>query len=121
MVGAGNGGTIDLVPAFRSSSMPTTDTPSIIAGCDGANRGRQAVDTSSEVLTGGAIPRLLEASAGADLHVLGSRRWAKLAHVVLGSVSEPVVRKSTCPTLVVPRRRRDRSGDGSQLTASARS
>jgi hypothetical protein len=32
-----------------------------------------------------------------------------------------VVRKSTCPTLVVPRRRRDRSDDGTHLTASARS
>ena len=79
------------------------------------------IDTSIEVLSGGAIPRLLEASAGADLVVLGSRRWARLAHVVLGSVSEPVVRKSTCPTLVVPRRRRDAVDDDSHLTASARS
>ena len=79
------------------------------------------IDTSVEVLSGGAIPRLLEASAGADLVVLGSRRWARLAHVGLGSVSEPVVRKSTCPTLVVPRRRRDAVDDDSHLTASARS
>jgi nucleotide-binding universal stress UspA family protein len=79
------------------------------------------IDTSSEVLSGSAIPRLLEASAGADLVVLGSRRWARLAHVVLGSVSEPVVRKSACPTLVVPRRRRDAVEDDSHLTASARS
>ena len=79
------------------------------------------IDTSVEVLSGGAIPRLLEASVGADLVVLGSRRWARLAHVVLGSVSEPVVRKSTCPTLVVPRRRRDAVDDDSHLTASARS
>lgn len=79
------------------------------------------IDTSSEVLPGGAIPRLLEASAGADLVVLGSRRWARLAHVVLGSVSESVVRKSTCPTLVVPRRRRNAVDDDAHLTASAQS
>ena len=79
------------------------------------------VGTSSEVLSGGVIPCLLEASAGADLLVLGSRRWARIAHVVLGSVSEPIVRRSTCPTLVVPRRRHNAVGDDSQLTASVRS
>jgi nucleotide-binding universal stress UspA family protein len=79
------------------------------------------VDTSYEVLSGGAIPRLLEASADADLLVLGSRRWARLAHVVLGSVSEPIVRMSTCPTLVVPRRRRSSADGDSHLTASAQS
>lgn len=79
------------------------------------------IDTSSEVLSGGVIPRLLEASAGGDLLVLGSRRWARLAHVLLGSVSEPLVRTSMCPTLVVPRRRHNAIDDESQLTAPARS
>ncbi len=62
------------------------------------------IEASSEVVSGGAAPCLLEASVGADLLVLGSRRWARLAHVVLGSASEYVVRSGTCPTLVVPRR-----------------
>ena len=71
---------------------------------------------------------LLEQEAAAEAEriaaegvVLGSRRWARLAHVVLGSVSESVVRKSTCPTLVVPRRRRNAVDDDAHLTASAQS
>lgn len=45
---------------------------------------------------------LSEASQRFDLVVLGRRGHAGLAHVVLGSVSERVVRMASCPVLVVP-------------------
>ncbi len=76
------------------------------------------IATSFEVVPGTPTRELLRAADGADLLVVGSRRWATLAHLALGSVSEPVVRHSACPTLVVPRRHRG-SGAGEQALAAA--
>jgi nucleotide-binding universal stress UspA family protein len=39
---------------------------------------------------------------GADLLVIGSRGLGAIAHALLGSVAEKIVRHSTCPVLVVP-------------------
>jgi len=44
---------------------------------------------------------LLEAAESAALLVVGSRGRSGLAGLLLGSVSESVIRHSTCPTLVV--------------------
>jgi len=41
---------------------------------------------------------------GADLAVVGARGRSALAHVLLGSAAERVMRISTCPVLVVPER-----------------
>jgi len=41
---------------------------------------------------------------GADLALLGARGRSALAHVLLGSVAERVMRIATCPVLVVPER-----------------
>ncbi len=46
---------------------------------------------------------LVEQSARLDLLVLGSRAYGPLRHVLLGSVSAPVMREARCPVLVVPR------------------
>lgn len=46
---------------------------------------------------------LVEQSDGLDLLVLGSRAYGPLRHVLLGSVSAPVMREAHCPVLVVPR------------------
>jgi nucleotide-binding universal stress UspA family protein len=40
-------------------------------------------------------------SEGADLIVLGTHGRSGLAHVLLGSVAERVVRKSPCPVLTI--------------------
>jgi len=91
-----------------------------------ANTAREALDelgvgeASAEVIEGNAVPELLAAGAEADLLVLGSRRWARLARLALGSVSEPIVRRSTCPTLVVPRPHTARKPDDAALSAAAR-
>jgi nucleotide-binding universal stress UspA family protein len=65
------------------------------------------VPWTHEVVTGAAAPELIAAGEDADLLVLGSRRWGRLARLVLGSVSEPVARARVCPTLVVARRREE--------------
>jgi nucleotide-binding universal stress UspA family protein len=44
-----------------------------------------------------------EASAGLDLLVLGSRGYGPVRRVLLGGVSDSVVRRSPCPVIVVPR------------------
>jgi nucleotide-binding universal stress UspA family protein len=66
-------------------------------------RGLAPVDAAHELPQGDAVTQLVDASASADLLVLGSRRWGALGRLVLGTVSEAVVRESRCPTLVVPR------------------
>jgi nucleotide-binding universal stress UspA family protein len=44
-----------------------------------------------------------EAAEGLDLLVLGSRGYGPLRRVLLGGVSDSVVRRSPCPVVVVPR------------------
>jgi nucleotide-binding universal stress UspA family protein len=39
---------------------------------------------------------------GADLIVMGTHGWTGLAHLVLGTVAERVVRLAPCPVLVTP-------------------
>jgi nucleotide-binding universal stress UspA family protein len=46
---------------------------------------------------------LVDASRDADILVLGSRSYGPLRAVLLGSVSQAVIRHATCPIVVVPR------------------
>lgn len=61
------------------------------------------------VAQGSAARVLLDASKNADLMVVGSRGLGGFAGLVLGSVSEQVVRHAACPVLVD----RERSGHDS--------
>jgi nucleotide-binding universal stress UspA family protein len=63
-----------------------------------------------EVVAGAVVPALIAVGGESDLLVLGSRRWGAVSRLVLGSVSEPVVRARACPTLVVARRRTTSAG-----------
>jgi nucleotide-binding universal stress UspA family protein len=85
-----------------------------------ALRDADDVAASCRVVTGDAARELVAASEGADLLVLGSRRWGTLARLTLGSVSEPVVRAGGCPTLVVARRHRSAGMDEPVLSTAAR-
>jgi nucleotide-binding universal stress UspA family protein len=53
---------------------------------------------------GDPAERLLErAEQGVDLLVLGSRGHGPVMRALLGSVSAKVIRRATCPVLIVPR------------------
>lgn len=56
-----------------------------------------------ELREGDPTDGLVTAAIGADLLVVGSRRWGRLSRVVLGSTSEDLVALSPCSVLVVPR------------------
>ncbi|WIM92954.1 universal stress protein [Actinoplanes oblitus] len=57
---------------------------------------------TAELVEGSPAAVLTTAARGADLLVLGSHGHGRLRHSVLGSVSEAVIRKATCPVVVVP-------------------
>jgi nucleotide-binding universal stress UspA family protein len=56
-----------------------------------------------EVLGGGPVRCLADASSELDLLVVGSRRYGPLRSVLVGSVSAPLVEHAQCPVLIVPR------------------
>jgi nucleotide-binding universal stress UspA family protein len=58
---------------------------------------------TTEVRTGPAAKQILEAAAerGIDLIVMGTHGRTGLAHVVMGSVAEKVVRLAPCPVLTL--------------------
>jgi nucleotide-binding universal stress UspA family protein len=57
---------------------------------------------TSEVRRGLPPEEILRSSHGVDLLVLGSRGRGPLRRIVLGSVSDAVVRAAACPVLIVP-------------------
>lgn len=72
------------------------------------------VEASSEVRRGLPSEEILRSSHRVDLLVLGSRARGALGRVMLGSVSDAVVRAAACPVLIVPspKARVSREGEG---------
>jgi nucleotide-binding universal stress UspA family protein len=68
-----------------------------ISGARGAASG---VRVRARVVEGDPARSLLDASAGADLLVVGSRGHGGLTEALLGSVSEYCVRHAACPVVV---------------------
>jgi nucleotide-binding universal stress UspA family protein len=62
-----------------------------------------ATKVSTEVRTGNAAKEILEAAreTNADLMVMGTRGRTGIAHIVMGSVAERVVRLAPCPVLTL--------------------
>ena len=54
-------------------------------------------------LEGDALDELTNATAELDLLVVGSRGYGSVRAVLLGGVSDPLLRQAACPVLVVPR------------------
>lgn len=74
------------------------------ASFERAKRAGIAVDV--EIVLGLPVHRILEraSSLAADVIVMGTHGTSGFEHFVLGSVTEKVLRKATCPVLTVPPR-----------------
>jgi nucleotide-binding universal stress UspA family protein len=59
------------------------------------------VRVRAQVIEGNAAQVLLDAAAGADLLVVGSRGHGGFAGALLGSVSQHSVQHATCPVVVI--------------------
>ncbi len=66
------------------------------------------LDALAEVLRGRPATALRERSRGADLLVIGSRRWGAPARVMLGGTGEGLAHGAGCALIVVPRPTRPR-------------
>ena len=64
----------------------------------------QGIDVHCLVIQGPTIDKIIEEAQrlGADVIVAGSHGHGAMHHLVLGSVSEGLIRKAPCPVLVVP-------------------
>ena len=63
------------------------------------------VTITQQVVEGHAAQVLLDAVAGSDLLVVGSRGHGEFAGALLGSISQHVVSHAPCPVVVVPDQR----------------
>jgi nucleotide-binding universal stress UspA family protein len=63
---------------------------------------RDAPRVDAELVCGGPPEVLVQASAGAQLLVLGSHGHGRLVEAVLGSVAQYCVRNAACPVVVIP-------------------
>jgi nucleotide-binding universal stress UspA family protein len=63
--------------------------------------GKDSAKVSSTVVQGHPARVLIDASAGAELLVVGNRGHGEFTEMLLGSVSQHVVSHATCPVLVM--------------------
>lgn len=94
---------LDMAPAIP---LPTTDelTESAKSQLDEfAAAHLKGVDTVSNVLIGKPSEQIIEYAKqiDADLIVMTTHGYSGLEHVVLGSTTEAVLRKSSCPVLSI--------------------
>jgi nucleotide-binding universal stress UspA family protein len=83
--------------ARRLRAQPWNDVQQVVAELD------PRAEAETVLLSGDAAEELVRASFSADLMVLGSRGYGTLRGVLLGSVSQRVVRGAACPVMVIPR------------------
>ena len=84
---------------------PVTDpTPSPRALLDAVSRFASGLPVVSEILSGPPARRIVAYArrAGIDLIVMGTHGRTGVSHLLLGSVSEAVVRHAPCRVLTVP-------------------
>ena len=101
----------ETTPAFGLSEgwgiLPADDDPDAVsrAALDAAVAsvfaGPAPVELDCRVLRGNTAQVLLEASAGAQMLVVGSRGHGGFASLLLGSVSAACTEHATCPVLVI--------------------
>lgn len=78
-----------------------------------ADRAATATGVAGEVTSaiGDPARELQRLTDEVDLMVVGSRRWGRVARIVLGSVGEGLMADSGCSVIVVPRPVHDGAGD----------
>jgi nucleotide-binding universal stress UspA family protein len=97
---AGSGGYGMAVPALGPAAYQEM-AEAIITKVIGSTRSPASdVRIRQRVTEGGAAQALTDASAGADLLVVGSRGHGGLTEAILGSVSQHCVQHATCPVVV---------------------
>lgn len=115
--------TVEVVHAWHYPYSGYTDTTGMVAGVlnrdDLEQAARAELDHAIEeadaatagvpiepvLVEGSAAGRLIEAAAGADLLVLGSRGRGGFTGLLLGSVSQQCSHHAPCPIVLVPRPR----------------
>ncbi|MGN6188562.1 MAG: universal stress protein, partial [Conexibacter sp.] len=82
-----------------------------------AELGERMPGLATELRVGDPADELASAAAGADLLVVGSRRWGPFSRLVVGSTGEELMREAPCSLLLVPRpAEREASADAAAVT-----
>jgi nucleotide-binding universal stress UspA family protein len=65
---------------------------------------KSGIDTTAIITQNNEITAIIEESEknGADMIMLGSHGHGALFHLLIGSVSEGVIRQASCPVIIVP-------------------
>jgi nucleotide-binding universal stress UspA family protein len=130
-----NGGTVTIVHAAQPRVSSFDGVKTMKRAVETARKEGQAllalarhaldssVPSSSEVLSGDPADAIVRRSAelDADLLVVGSQQRSPLGRLLVGSVSDEIVRRATSPVLVVPASRRDQAAGRRRHVASERS
>lgn len=112
------GATVDAVIAWRYPVVPLPIGPAPVAMLVTADFEKAADETVSEAISaavghdndvrvsaqvreGNAAQVLIDAAAGADLLVVGSRGHGGFAEALLGSVSQHCVHHAPCPVVII--------------------
>jgi len=66
------------------------------------------IDTAAIITQHDEVTAIIDESEknGADMIMLGSHGHGALFHLLIGSVSEGVIRRATCPVIIVPSKKR---------------
>lgn len=108
-------GITEVLPRLPDRARSAAPPPGSVPGRDGTADLETALSAAAAELPselralsvherGDPVERLLEQAAqGVDLLVLGSRGFGPVMRVLVGSVSAKVVRRASCPVLIVPR------------------
>jgi len=89
-------------PAPDDSVAAITEKALAEAVAEAVGTAEQPVDVRLKVVHGPAAQVLLEAAAGAELLVVGSRGHGAFAGMLLGSVSQHCTQHAPCPVVVIP-------------------
>jgi nucleotide-binding universal stress UspA family protein len=74
----------------------------------GARLRKAGIDTTALLVQGATVETIIEEASklDADMIVVGSHGRGAMYQLIMGSVSEGVIHRSECPTLVIPTHKR---------------